>query len=189
MSEQSVQSQNYTKLPPPSGDSETAEKYIHQLIDLINTEKLTVIHTDLSKFDPTTLADHYRLDLKDYDVEISHNKNPNTSADSYVMLFNNLKSINNASTEKVILAYIHLSELQFSKIKTVSDEQIERRLREAEKKRFKEAMIPVDQALEQLGASDNIINESSQTDNQAETDDNLSVPLDNTLPAFPTATV
>lgn len=138
------------QLPPPSGDLEKAEQYITQLIKLIHTDKLLIVHTDLSKFNPTSLQDHYSLDLKDYETEISHNKQPDSGQDLYIILFNNLKYVNETHTEKVILAYIHLTEKQFKSFKFASDEQIERKRREAEEKRFKEAMNPVDQILDQL---------------------------------------
>ncbi|MBI2597354.1 hypothetical protein HYW41_04310 [Candidatus Daviesbacteria bacterium] len=140
-------------LPPPSGDCEKAEKYISQLINLIKIDKLTVTHTDLSKFDPSSLQDHYRLDLKDYEIEISHSKEPDSGQDFYVILFNNLKYINQQCSEKVILAYMHLNETLFISFKTTADEQLEKNRKEAEEKRFKEAMNPIDQALEQLTKS------------------------------------
>lgn len=139
-----------TQLPPPIGDSKKADKYIAQLIDLINADKLTVSQTDLSKFDPSSLQHHYRVDLTDYEVEVSHNKNPDTGAYAYVLLFNNLKLVNNVCAEKVILAYIHLTETQFSKFKTVCDDHMERKRKEAEDKRFTEAMQPIDTILDQL---------------------------------------
>ena len=141
------------QLPPPIGDAEKAERYLTQLIELINADKLLVSHTDLSKFDPTSLHDHYRLDLKNYEVEVSHNKQPDSGEDFYIMLFNNLKLVNEKCTEKVILAYIHITGDQFAKFKTVAQDQIERKRKEAEEKRFKEAMAPIDSALEQLTAS------------------------------------
>lgn len=151
MSDQTLVDQNTSgELPPPIGDTEKADKYINTLIDLITADKLTVSHTDLAKFDPTSLQDHYRMDLQDYEIEVSHNKDPDTGQDSFVMLFTNLKHLNEQSSPKVILAYIHLNEAQFQKFKTISDDQIFKKRKEAEEKRFKEAMIPIDQILEQL---------------------------------------
>ncbi len=147
-----------TKLPPPTGDPEKAEKYVNQLIELVNEDKLLVSHTDLSKFDPTSLQDHYRLDLKDYNVEVSHNKQPDSGKDFYVMLFNNLKYVNEKCTEKVILAYMHLSDEQFIKFKAVANNQIERKRREVEEKKLKAAMAPIDQALEQVSNQNSINN-------------------------------
>ncbi|MCL4366273.1 hypothetical protein M1437_03535 [Patescibacteria group bacterium] len=146
----SSQTDNTPKLPPPSGDPQKADYYITQLIELIKQDKLIVSRTDLSKFDPSALQNHYRLDLKNYEVELSHSKQPDSGKDFYIILFNNLKNVNNECAEKVILAYIHLSENQFNSFKSVADEQLERKRREAEEKRFKEAMAPIDQALEQL---------------------------------------
>ena len=139
-----------TLLPPPSGDTQKADRYLTQIIELINKDKLTVLHTDLARFDPTSLQDHYRLDLNDYEVEISHNKQPDSGKDFYIMLFNNLKTVSERCTEKIILAYIHLNAGQFAKFKTVANDQLERKRKEAEEKRFKEAMAPIDSVLEQL---------------------------------------
>ena len=82
---------------------------------------------------------------------------------------------------------MHLTQDQFNNFKSVSDEQLERKRKGAEEKRFKEAMAPIDQALEQLGASDNVVTESSQTDDQASIDGTLTA-ADNTPPALPTVT-
>lgn len=139
-----------TKLPPPSGDQEKADHYLTQLIEFINTDKLAVIRTDLAKFDPTSLQHHYRIDLKDYEVEISHNKQADSGKDFYVILFNNLKYASAGCAEKIILAYIHLTGDQFAKFQTVADDQIERKRKEAEEKRFRAAMSPIDQVFEQL---------------------------------------
>lgn len=139
-----------SELTPPSGDPKKADYYITQLTELIKSDKLTVMQTDLAKFDPSSLQNHYRLDLKDYEVEISHTKQPDSGKDFYIILFNNLKHISGQCTEKIILAYIHLSDEQFSNFKAAADDQLERKRREAEEKRFKEAMAPIDQTLEQL---------------------------------------
>lgn len=147
---QLTQSDDTEQLPPPSGDSEKADKYINQLTNLVGTDKLLVLHTDLSKFDPTSLQDHYRLDLGGYEIEISHNKQAESGQDCYIILFNNLKSINNSCSERVILAYMHLTEQQFTSFKSTADDQLDRKRKETEEKRFKEAMAPIDQALEQL---------------------------------------
>lgn len=152
MSDQNSSNSQTEQLPPPSGDPGKADHYLTQLIELINSDKLLVSHTDLAKFDPTSLQDHYRLSLKDYEVEISHNKQPDSGKDFYVMLFNNLKLVSDKCTEKIILAYIHLNVTQFTKFKTVADDQLERKRKEAEEKRFHEAMAPIDSALEQLNS-------------------------------------
>lgn len=138
------------QLPPPSGDPEQADRYISQLINLISKDQLTVSHTDLAKFDPTLLQDHYRLELKDYEVEVSHSKQPDSGKDFYVILFNNLKYINEQHSEKVILAYMHLNEHQFKSFKSAVEEQTERKKKALEEKRLNEAMSPIDQALKDL---------------------------------------
>lgn len=138
---------------PPRGDTEKAEKYINQLVDLINRKKIEVFRTDLKKFDPTSLQDHYTIALKDYQIEISHSKHPNSGKDSYVMIFNNLKNISNASSEKVILAYTYLADSHFSKFKIVADRQLEEKRRALEDKRFKEAIAPIDNLLEAVSDS------------------------------------
>lgn len=138
------------QLPPPSGDPKQADRYISQLINLINKDQLTVSHTDLAKFDPTLLQDHYRLELKDYEVEVSHSKQPDSGKDFYVILFNNLKYINEQYSEKVILAYMHLNEHQFKSFKSAVEEQTERKKKALEEKRLHEAMSPIDQALKDL---------------------------------------
>lgn len=182
------------QLPPPSGDPGKADRYLTQLIELVNTDKLLVLHTDLSKFDPTSLQDHYRLDLKNYEVEISHNKQPDSGEDFYVILFNNLKLVNEKCTEKIILAYIHLSGDQFAKFKVVADDQLERKRKEAEEKRFKEAMAPIDSALAELAAENpepaedekpNIPTETAPSSTVPDTPvDPLANPLDDNPPAF-----
>lgn len=142
--------QDTPKLPPPKGDGEQAEKYLDKLIDLLKSDKVLVSQTDLKKFDPGALQNHYLLTLESYQVEVSHSKQPDSGQDFYVLLFNNLKQIKEGCNEKVILAYMPLSSDQFQKFKIVADEQIEKKKREAEEKRFKEAMAPIDQALENL---------------------------------------
>lgn len=179
MSNQSPSQTDTSPLPPPSGDSEKAEVYLTQLIELINADKLIVSHTDLARFDPTSLQDHYRLDLKDYEVEISHNKQADTGKDFYVLLFNNLKSVNEKCTEKVILAYIHITGDQFAKLKTVAETQIERKRKEAEEKRFKDAMVPIDQALENLASS-----QEQTKEEKANIPLEVTAPFSNIPPAF-----
>lgn len=169
-------------LPPPIGDSEKAETYLGQITDLLTSDKLLVSHTDLSKFDPTSLQDHYRMDLADYEVEVSHNKKPDSGEDFYVILFNNLKKVNDQCTEKVILAYMHLTDTQFQKFKTVADDQIERKRKEAEEKRFKEAMAPIDSVLQQLGS-----NSEPSADKTAEkiAETPIADTLDTSIPSVP----
>ncbi len=169
------------QLPPPSGDSEKADRYLTQLIELMNSDKILVSHTDLSKFDPTSLQDHFRLDLKNYEVEVSHNKQPDSGEDFYVLLFNNLKLVNEKCTEKVILAYLHITGDKFAKFKTVADDQIERKRKEAEEKRFNEAMTPIDQALLELASNPQPAKE--EKDNQHASVDSTT-PFNNNPPVF-----
>lgn len=140
-------------LPPPIGSPEQAEKYLQKLSGLIKDNKLEVFHTDLQKFELASIQDHYKLDVGSYEVEVSHSKQPDTGKDFYILLFNNIKKIQNneeSCSEKVILAYIHLTESQFSSFKVTIDDWLERKRIEEEAKRFKEAMGPIDQALENL---------------------------------------
>ncbi len=153
---------NDAKLPPPSGDTQRAEGYINQLVPLISQSKLRVTHTDLSKFDPSSLHDHYSLDLKDYQIEISHTKQPTTGRDSYVILFNNIKALEEGQTQKEILAYLIISEEQFKKIKDVSDEQIETLKRIEEEKRFQEAITPIDELFNKIAKGEVDLSQQAQ---------------------------
>lgn len=137
-------------LPPPSGDSKKAERYIKSLIQLINADKLEVNHTDLSQFDPTNLQDHYRLDLKDYQVEVSHSKQPDSGKDFYVLLFNNIKQVRENCSERVILAYMHLDGDQFIAFKRSCEGQVGRAKQREEEKRLEEALSPIDAALQDI---------------------------------------
>lgn len=137
-------------LPPPGGYPSQAEKYINQLISLIDKDKLNVSHTDLSKFDPSTLQDHYRLELRDYQVEVSHSKHPDSGKDSYIILFTNIKNHLSGDCEKIILAFMHLDVNQFLRFKKVSLNQLDKKRRAEEEKRLKAALEPVDLLLEDL---------------------------------------
>lgn len=137
-------------LPPPSGDPTQAAKYVNQLVSLIETDKLSVSHTDLGKFDPSSLQDHYSLELKDYKVEVSHSKHPQSGKDSYIMLFTNIKNLTGLSPEKIILAYMHLDDSQFNAFKRSYLQQLDRVKKAEEEKRLKEALAPVDHILDQL---------------------------------------
>lgn len=149
---------------PPKGDEKKAEKYINQLSQLLDSDKLTVFHTDLNRFDPSSLYDHYRMDLKDYQVEVSHSKKADTGEDAYVIIFTNLKQVQTGTCEKVILAYVPLTRVQFINFKTSADEQLERIKRIAEEKRFKEVMQPIDNVLSELtDNSENTPKEVSET--------------------------
>lgn len=144
--------------PPPAGDSEKSEKYLGQLISLIETDKLEVTHTDLKKFDITSIQDHYRMDLGEYEVEINHSKQPDTGQDFYVLLFNNLKKIEDkgeSCVSKVILAFTHLSHNQFIDFKEAADRALERKRKKEEEKRFADAMAPIDNVLNNLTSSEN----------------------------------
>lgn len=134
---------------PPSADPKKAEKYISQFVSLINSDKLQSNHTDLSKFDPSALQDHYRVELDDFNVEVSHSKQPNSGADSYVMVFTNIRQVSEGC-EKIILAYLHLDTNQFIRFKAAADDQIERKRRAEEEKKFNVAVAPIDNALEKL---------------------------------------
>jgi len=140
-------------IPPPSGDPQKAEKYVLQLISLIEQDKLTISHTDLARFDPSSMQDHFQIDLKDYLVEISHSKHPESGKDSYVMLFTNIKNITNGDSQKVMLAYMHLDDTQFIKFRKSYADQLIRRKKLEEEKRLKEALLPVDEVLEQLSGN------------------------------------
>ena len=136
--------------PPPSGDAKQAEKYIEQLISLIDADKLDVTHTDLSQFDPSNLQDHYRVELDDHKVEMSHSKHPSTGKDAYVLLFTNIKNVSSGQSEKIILAYMHLDNNQFLRIRRAFLEQEDRKKKMEEERKLKEALKPVDQILEKL---------------------------------------
>lgn len=142
--------------PPPAGDSEKAEKYLRQLIDLINQDKLKVTHTDLNKFNIESIQDHYRMDLGEYELEINHSKQPDSGQDFYVLLFNNLKKIEQdgeSCVNKVILAYTHLTQPQFLNFKRAADGALNRIKQAEEQKRFKEAMTPIDDVLTKIAST------------------------------------
>lgn len=156
------------KLSPPQGEKEQAEKYLQRLIDLIDKNKLQVTHTDLKKFDLSSIQDHYSISLDSYEVEVSHTKAPDSGQDFYIMLFNNVRKIqasNGSCNEKIILVYFHLSPEQFRNFKTAAGSYIEKRRREEERKRFQEAMASVDQVLENLEKDERPI-ELTEEENQ-----------------------
>lgn len=150
---------------PPRGDYQKADSYINRLVTLVEGGKLQVVHTDLQKFDPGSIQDHYRLDLNDYQIEISHSKLPNSGADSYVMLFTNLKSVKDGNAEKAILAYTQLSNNQFEKFKTAADTQIEDNRRLEEEKRFKDALAPIDSLLNEAANNSSPLKEETSKSN------------------------
>lgn len=159
--DQTVQDQK-----PPQGDHSKAEEYISKLIKLISLDRVKVVKTDLKKFDPTTLQNHYRIDLAEYQIEVSHSKDPNSGKDSYVMVFTNISKINseNNPNQKIILAYMHLNPDQFHRLKEEAESQIEKIRKEEEQKRFNEAIQPIDQALENLenGHQSELVHQSDQ---------------------------
>jgi molecular chaperone GrpE (heat shock protein) len=147
---------------PPRGDFEKAERYINQLVGLLNQNKIEAFRTDLKKFDPTTLHDHYSVSLRDYQIELSHSKQPDSNKDSYVMIFNNLKQLSEGRGEKVILAYIYMTDSQFGKFKLVADRQIEQKRKAEEEKRFSEALAPIDELLrEASGKAESVVYQAS----------------------------
>lgn len=190
MSDQDTTLQNHPdkNLPsqlPPKGDAQKAEKYIQQFIKLIHEAKISIKHTDLSRFDPSSLEDHYWFDLESYQVEISHSKQPDSGRDSYVIIFNNLKKIAEGYSEKVILAYMHLESDQFIKFKSVADDQIDRIRKAEEEKKLNEVLEPINQVLDSLKENHSSIPDSkfsntnhsfqnSQTDNSPSYNDHTS---------------
>lgn len=139
---------------PPSGDTKKAQKYIDKLVDLIDAEKIIALQTDLAQFDPNSFQDHYRIDLKDYRIEISHSKLPNSGEDVYIMVFTNLQKIRDEKatgedcTNKIILAYTKLTPQQFHQFKTSAQKQIEMIKKREEEKKFDEALNPLDKLLD-----------------------------------------
>lgn len=142
-----------TAAPPPSADSKLAEKYLQKLIPLIDQDKLMIQNTDLSQFDPGALQDHYWADLGNYRIEVSHSKQPDSGADSYVIIFTNVKHLREDENQKVILAYMHLDTNQFIKFKSAAKDQIERNQQAINDKKVEEALQPVDQVLDDLYSS------------------------------------
>lgn len=138
---------------PPVGDPRSAQKYIDELISLINQEKISVYQTDIQKFDPSSLQNHFLIELKDYKIEISHNKQTESGKDYYVILFSNLKRIEDGSADRAILAYMYLTEEQFRAFRSAAEGQIEKKKKQAEEKRLQQALEPVDAAFNELKSS------------------------------------
>lgn len=159
-----------TAQTPPKGDHQKAEKYLSQLIELINQNRIQATDTDLTKFDPSSLQTHYSIALRDYQIEISHSKQSNSGKDSFVMIFNNLKNVSEGSSEKVILAYVYLEEEQFSKFRIAADRQIAERKKAEEERKFKEVLEPIDELLNQVSTSEpdhaDSLPESTQTQSE-----------------------
>ncbi|OGE30915.1 hypothetical protein A2631_04505 [Candidatus Daviesbacteria bacterium RIFCSPHIGHO2_01_FULL_44_29] len=150
MSDTAPIDEQIVQTPPPAGDPQKAQRYLDTLMDLLGVDKLMVNHSDLRKYDPTSLQDHYRVRLEDYEVEISHSKQPETGKNSYVMVFSNAKLVQDGQSKRIILAFMYLTEEQFQTFKQVADDQLERERIRVEEVRFKEAMLPIDKALEKL---------------------------------------
>lgn len=140
--------------PPPQGDTTKAEKYVADLVRLIEQGKIQVHKTDLSQFNPSSLQNHYRVELNDFQIEISHSSHLESGNNSYVIIFNNLKNIADGATEKAILAYIHLTELQYKRFYKSAEEQIEKIKKIEDEKRFLEAVKPLDNLLSNIEQSD-----------------------------------
>ncbi|MBI3109698.1 hypothetical protein HYZ06_01515 [Candidatus Daviesbacteria bacterium] len=162
--------------PPPSGDPQKAAKYVDQLIAFIEEDKLTIHHTDLGMFDPSPLQDHFRIDLEEYQVEISHSKHPQSGKDSYVMLFTNLKNVADGNCEKIILAYMHLDDSQFMHLRNAYTEQVDRKRKAEEEKRLKDALLPIDQALENISPGRKTFTPASESTINADGLDIISPP-------------
>lgn len=159
---------------PPKGDVQKAEKYISKLIDLITQDKITVHHTDLKRFDPGSLQDHYYVDLKEYRIEISHSKLPQSGSDSYVMIFTNIKNITQGSSDKIVLAYTQLADEQFSRFKSTAESQLEKIKKAEEEKRFNEALSPIDDLLnDHLTQNNDSATEPGENQTKSESVDGL----------------
>lgn len=135
---------------PPLGDPQKADRYINSIVKLLAKDKVNLVQTDLSKFDLSSMQAHYRLELGEYDVEISHSIQTETNKDFYTMLFNSIKRVQNGSSDKVVLAYIHLSDDQYAQFKAAADENLERQRRKADAGRFASVMAPIDAMLNNL---------------------------------------
>lgn len=155
-------------LAPPSGDPLQAEKYVKELIQLIEQDKLIISHTDLAKFDPSALQDHYSMTLREYHVELSHSKHPESGEDSFVILFTNIKNVADGNFEKVILAYMHLDENQFKQFKIAFTNQAQRLKKVEEVERLKSALEPVDQILKDINTQTTELDKVSESDKNFE---------------------
>lgn len=132
---------------PPIGDSKDAPNYISKLIAAFESERYTLVHSDLSKFDPCSIQDHYRVDLGDYHAEVSHSKHPQTAADVYSLIFTNIQKIRDGASNEAVLSYISLEKATFDHFKSAAERYFKDGERRAELRRFKEAMSPVDAIL------------------------------------------
>lgn len=173
---------NSIQSPPPSGDSSKANNYLDKIIQLINQDKLEVFHTDLKKFELESIQDHYFINLDNYQIEVSHSKHPSTNKDFYIILFNNLKQTQDGCSEKIILSYLHLEEDQFKGFKQAADLHIEKKHKEEEERRFKLAMAPIDQQLDQLLTSPKKPYEEATTQTALDPDNEIPSSLENHIP-------
>lgn len=135
--------------PPPAGDALQAENYIRKLIHLVDKDIVEIARTDLSQFAVGSLQNHYRVVLNDYHVEISHSTHPQSGNSSYIMLFTNIRNYPQTG-QKIILAYMHIHDIQFKDIKASADQQVARVKKRAEEKRLKDALKPIDQILDEI---------------------------------------
>lgn len=147
------------KTLPPIGDVSKAEKYIDRLIELMNKDKCQVTQSDLAKFGQSHMKEHYRISLGTYDAEVSHSLNQN-QRDTYILLFTNTQQIKEGKAQDAILAYINLSSELYGELKTSIENHIERKIKEAEEKRFNEAMQPIDDLIDQALRDDSIESET-----------------------------
>ena len=146
----SLETSHSINTPPPVGDPQKAERYLSTIVGLINLDKIQVSPTDLSAFPQSTLKDHFRIKLQDYEIEISHNRAPETNNPSFIMLFSNSSLLKLGKADKVILAYLHLKEDQFNLFREAAFDQIERGQKQKDEEKFKEVMAPIDQIFEKL---------------------------------------
>lgn len=138
---------------PPSGDNAKAEKYLSELIPLIQNNRVVVTATDLSTLGTTSLLAHYQIDIDQFRIEFGHSNHKESNTDSYLLVFNRLEKDIDGSTKKVVLAYVNLTEQQFASLKDLADKQITKIKQETEEKRFAEAMAPIDQILQRLSVA------------------------------------
>lgn len=132
---------------PPIGDHEQAEKYITQIISAVRSGNFDLVHSDLSKFDPSSFQDHYRLDMGEFHAEVSHSKHPQSGSDIFSLIFTSVDKMRQGQTNQAILSYLPLTAEQFSKFKSTAEAYFAEQKRLAEEKRFKSAMQPIDSLL------------------------------------------
>lgn len=132
---------------PPVGDHQQSEKYLSQLINVLRSQKYPLTHSDLSKFDPGSFQDHFRLDLGDYFAEISHSKHPQSGNDVYSLIFTNVAKIKSGLASQAILSYLPLSADQFARFKSAAGEYFAEQKKLKERRRFEDAMRPIDDLL------------------------------------------